>query len=334
MRVEASAPGKIVVSGEYAVLLGAPALVLALERRIRVRLRPGERYWHVTGLGFESESHHPLDVLLSARGLPNQDPGFLLQHVLRAIATAGHPLTSLPAGLSIEIDSSAGFRDGRKLGIGTSAAVCVALTAALLACLGVAAAPLPIALLAHWQSQNGRGSGLDVASSALGGLIRFEARSGVPDVQRVDWPRGVGALAVWTGASADTRDYIARFDAWRAGTVPPPLGALIDAARTTVAALPDSNAFVRELRTFAARLRDFDVAAALGIHSPAHRRLESLAGDAVVYKPSGAGGGDLGIACAFDTSALATFAARATAEGFLAMPLEVQQDGVQVSIDR
>ena len=33
MRVEASAPGKIVLCGDYAVLQGAPAVVLALQRR-------------------------------------------------------------------------------------------------------------------------------------------------------------------------------------------------------------------------------------------------------------------------------------------------------------
>ena len=36
MRVRATAPGKLVVLGEYAVLTGAPALVLAVDRQCQV----------------------------------------------------------------------------------------------------------------------------------------------------------------------------------------------------------------------------------------------------------------------------------------------------------
>jgi phosphomevalonate kinase len=150
----------------------------------------------------------------------------------------------------------------------------------------------------------------------------------------VTWPAGVAAVAIWTGTSADTRDYIDRFDAWRAGTVPEPLAVLVEAAGATAAALSDARAFMRQLRAFAARLRAFDEAAALGIHSAAHRRLRELAPDGVVYKPCGAGGGDLGIASALDASVLAAFVARAVAEGYSPLPLELEQDGVQVSIDR
>ena len=36
--IVASAPGKAVVSGEYAVLAGAPALIAALDRRVTCTL--------------------------------------------------------------------------------------------------------------------------------------------------------------------------------------------------------------------------------------------------------------------------------------------------------
>ena len=41
MTVVASAPGKIVLSGEYAVLFGAPAICLAVNRR-GARIKPGK----------------------------------------------------------------------------------------------------------------------------------------------------------------------------------------------------------------------------------------------------------------------------------------------------
>ncbi len=48
MPVTASAPGKLVLTGEYAVLEGAPAVVLAVSRRARVHLRDSEDAdWHI-----------------------------------------------------------------------------------------------------------------------------------------------------------------------------------------------------------------------------------------------------------------------------------------------
>ena len=38
MQLSASAPGKLILLGEYAVLAGAPALVMAVDRRARVTI--------------------------------------------------------------------------------------------------------------------------------------------------------------------------------------------------------------------------------------------------------------------------------------------------------
>src|SRR5262249_59369926 len=41
MTVRASAPGKLFLTGEWAVLRGAPALVAAVDRRVSVTIEPG-----------------------------------------------------------------------------------------------------------------------------------------------------------------------------------------------------------------------------------------------------------------------------------------------------
>jgi hypothetical protein len=54
--VQASAPGKLLLIGEYAVLDGAPALVMAVDRRVKVRLRrasSGTGWLSAAQLGFE-----------------------------------------------------------------------------------------------------------------------------------------------------------------------------------------------------------------------------------------------------------------------------------------
>ena len=333
MIVTATAPGKLVVSGEYAVLVGAPALVLALDRRVVVRLAPGERDWRFTSHGFTGSARHALSELLAPRDLPLDDPAYMGQHVLRTIAATGARI-DWPSSVDIELDSRAGFERGAKLGIGTSAAVCVALTAACCKHLAVDADVLTLALAAHARAQAGRGSGLDVASAHRGGLIRYARGAERPSIDSVAWPSGVHRLAIWTRESAVTVHYIERFDRWRLAQRRSSLDALVAAASTTAHALSDAASFVRELRGFSARLTEFDREAGLGVLSHAHRRLTEMAGNAVVYKPCGAGGGDLGLACSEDLAALAAFGAAAADKGFSPLQLEREQHGVDVSVSR
>ncbi|MDH5619728.1 MAG: hypothetical protein OEZ11_14015, partial [Gammaproteobacteria bacterium] len=57
MTVVASAPGKIVLSGEYAVLFGAPAICMAVNRRAFARVADSDdRECHVTTPGFSGEA--------------------------------------------------------------------------------------------------------------------------------------------------------------------------------------------------------------------------------------------------------------------------------------
>ena len=53
--IEYSAPGKAVVWGEYAVLEGAPALVMAVNRYATARVEPADGQWAAAApKGFES----------------------------------------------------------------------------------------------------------------------------------------------------------------------------------------------------------------------------------------------------------------------------------------
>jgi phosphomevalonate kinase len=332
--VEATAPGKLVLSGEYAVLAGAPALVLAVERRASVAIEPHGDGWCIVSRGFEGASRHTLDALTGATPIAPGDPARIVAHVLRAMTATGIPRAALPADASVEIDSRAGFHHGAKLGIGTSAAVATAVAAACLALAGTELeATLDVALAAHRALQGGKGSGLDVAAAHYGGLVRFERGASGIAVERRAWPDRLAILPVWTGSPADTRDYIARFDAYRAGRTDA-LTPLVDAARAVVAALPDAHAFMRELRAWNEQLLGLDRAADLGIFGTHHRRLYDLAPEGVVYKPCGAGGGDFGIACALDPEVLAGFEAAAAAAGHLPMRMEIAPHGVDVSITR
>lgn len=335
MKIVASAPGKLVVSGEYAVLVGAPALALCVNRRVTCTLIDGvTTAWRFTAKGFAGTAQHSRQRLAHGAPLANDDPGYLCQHIVRQLLAAGLG-AALPDHLDIEIDSRAGFYAGRKLGIGTSAAVCAAVTAALLTRCRSDLAPFPIAQAAHQQSQGGRGSGVDVAAACRGGFIRYarESMERSPQIERLDFPR-VAFAAVWTGVSAATRDHLQRFDTWCAGKRPAPLQALAVAANDVVNALPDAAKFVRQLRAYAEALQHLDHAAQLGIYSTPHRAMAAIGTtNGVVYKPCGAGGGDLGMAFALDAHAIESFAQAARAAGYEPLPLELDLHGITVGIE-
>jgi len=329
MNVAASAPGKIVVSGEYAVLVGAPALVAAVDRRTVCTLCDGTSGdWRFATHGFAPDATHTLADLV-ARELPRGDPAYLCAQVVRHLDVVGLSADDLPRHLFVDIDSRAGFAGGVKLGVGTSASVCVAFAAALAKLLGSAADVFPLAYVAHRAAQGGRGSGLDVAAACRGGLVRYTTQP-APIATRVVMP-AVAFTAIATDAAADTARQIASFDDWRRGGTPPALRELIDASTRVANAVTDASMFVRELRAYAAALRAFDDAADLGIYSAAHRALAELAErHGVVYKPCGAGGGDLGAAFALDRVALDAFSHAARAEGFAPLSLELDEHGFSV----
>src|SRR5262249_44537078 len=186
-----------------------------------------------------------------------------------------------------------------------------------------------LAYTAHRAAQGGRGSGIDIAGVARGGLVRYTTRP-TPRALRVPMP-DVAFAAVATRAAADPPQPIAPLAPWRAGDTPPVLATLIAASARVADAVTEPRAFVRELRAYSAALRALDETAGLGIYSAAHRTLVECADrSGVVYKPCGAGGGDLGAAFAIERAALDEFCRSARNAGFARLPLELDEHGITV----
>jgi mevalonate kinase len=102
----ASAPGKLVALGEYAVLDGAPALVLALDRYAQA------------GIGRSGDSHCHLQVRAPKVVDRRFAPGTTSGAALVDLVTAGIPLP-----WRAMLDSADFFEGPAKLGLGSSAAV-------------------------------------------------------------------------------------------------------------------------------------------------------------------------------------------------------------------
>ena len=314
----ASAPGKLVLAGEYAVLAGAPAVVAAIDRRVTCRISGrGAGAWSFRSRGFEARSTHSADTLPTASG----DPATLVGHALRRL---GIDPGSLPEHLGFEIDSRPCYRGNAKLGLGSSAAATVAVAAAVSA-LGGIECTLPQVLAIHRDLQGGSGSGLDVAAAFRGGVIRYQSGG----ARSIRLPDDIHCLFVYAGWATDTRDLVQRFDAWRDSGDPPQLRRLVECAE---AVAEPAGPFLDRLAEYVDALEALDRAAGIGIVSEPHAVAATLARrHGMLYKPCGAGGGDMGVALSKDDEALAAFGAAVAKAGLQVVSGSIDPVGVRVS---
>jgi len=293
----ARAPGKLVLSGAYAVLDGAPALVGAVDR-------------YVTA--------------------DSSRPASWIAREVEAAVRAG--LCARP----VDYDASA-LRSGdgaRKLGLGSSAAI---LVASALAAPGAAAPPvlsrawIEAAVSAHREAQGG-GSGIDVVASAEGGVV-YATRGSSSELSWRAWrvPDGL-RFTVWSlGSEASTKDLVARVRAWKAAdpaAYEAVVGPLAEQARVAAeaGAAEDVRAALEAQGRLLAALGD---GAGTPIFPAALIPLrEALAGRVAVL-PSGAGGGDVVLAVTVGALAAADRASLAAA-GLEAVACEVGAPGAAI----
>ncbi len=323
----ATAPGKLVLCGEYAVLDGAPAISAAVDRRARVALRESDGDIVVTTVGFQDDEYH---FRLGESGLePTREQGEL-PLVQAIVANAGLPPGT---GLGVELDTSAFFDAGIKLGLGSSAALTVALVNALAAFRGGDKnRPRSCGEMIHRHFQGGRGSGVDIATSAEGGLIRYSRQVRHESdrtttyswvLGRVNWPEGLEAAVLSSGVSASTPGKLAKLDSQDRLPIS---DALAGAAEHAADAWQGGEAdrVLEATGRFATTLADFSRAYHLDVYGAGHEALAELAAkQGLVYKPCGAGGGDIGVVLGDDATRVEDFVHAATDRGFTRLDCEL-----------
>lgn len=298
MSVVASAPGKIVLAGEYAVLWGAPAISMAIDRRALATVGSSDTdECRLTTPGFSGlGGYRIVDAVMGSERPP----------------------------LDLRLDTTAFAEGGRKIGIGSSAALTVALLAALRDSTDI----YEEAQSAHRRLQGDVGSGVDVASAVHGGLIEYE-REG-HSVRYLAWPGELRFRVIWTGVSASTTERIERVA--NQATKASRSALLLAAPRMRDAwAAGDTDAVLAEYVSYIGVLRQFSVDHDLGIFDAGHDELTDAAmADGLVYKPAGAGGGDVGILFGRDDAELDAFLQRRDALIHGVLPCALEPDGVRL----
>jgi phosphomevalonate kinase len=309
----ATAPGKLILTGEYAVLDGAPALVVAVDRRVVARVRGP---------------------------VPAGSSPFLVAVARELAVRRGDKDPAVRAAMGIAVDSSAFFQGTQKLGLGSSAAVTVAATALALAEVGVSDLReiLTVASAAHAAAQGAkgaRGSGADIAAAVHGGTLVFTTAH----TTKLHWPAEIRLVPFFTGASADTATLVARVAEARVAR-PTEVNAALAAVATASEAL--CNVATTRMKIAASVYVD-----GFRLAGVATERLATATGVALVpgcviaarsamhafggtAKTTGAGGGDIGIAVIPATVETDAVTRALVAAGCQPLRLSVDETGVDL----
>ncbi len=334
--VTVSAPGKLMLSGEWSVLEGAPCIVLAVGRKVYAKAKEAPemsvnlRDFNIkTGVGVEDGK------VKFAR----DDPRLAFTKHAMETATAYLQEKGIMAknfSLETTSDISAVKYRGRKMkmGFGSSAATVVAIIGAMLKLHGIGIeteeekeALFKLGIIAHYRAQGKIGSGFDVAASTFGGALaykRFDAKwleeelrhRGVLQVVEGKWPhfeahsvnlpQECELLVGFTGKSASTTELVKKIREFKERE-PGKYKAIIERIKRTthktVVALEMGNElqilrFISENRSLLKALSD---ASGANLEIEEHTKMAEIAQrHGAAAKLSGAGGGDCGIGLCFN----------------------------------
>jgi len=189
-----SAPGKLMLFGEHAVVHGRPCVVTAVDQRMYVEVQEngvGEFYLRAPDLGLK-EYMKPIDNL----------GGEQLPKAVRFAETVYKRfLEKYPQEKGIVVTTKSDFSSS--FGFGSSSAVSVALAKGLVALYGVEMSNQELFELCYGAvlEVQGVGSGFDVAAAIWGGTIYYVSPGKVIEPMKIDeLPLVVG----YTGVKADT----------------------------------------------------------------------------------------------------------------------------------
>ncbi|MBF0788266.1 MULTISPECIES: phosphomevalonate kinase [unclassified Streptococcus] len=353
--LEASAPGKLYLAGEYAVVeAGYPALIAAVDQCLFAKLRRAEIgsiystqqpelevAWSRRGNQICADFPKPYQLILSSMQV--------VEDYVRALGVEVDTLYRLEIRSDLDDEQS-----GTKYGLGSSGAVTVAVVKVLLSYYQQELAPIlvyKLAVLAQLRIAM-TGSFGDLAASSFGGMVAYHsvdrnwlkaAMTSLPilelvaqdwkelSIQALDLPKGLDLLVGWTGSAASTDQLVASMqdqlnqEAKEAihrqflRTNRACLEKLIRACQEN-----DKIAVREAIATNRQQLQDFSAGMGMMIETPQLYSLCQLAIDeGAVAKSSGAGGGDCGI-CLVDSPAQKERIAKAWEEaGITPLPLSI-----------
>lgn len=183
--IKIQVPGKLIIAGEYAILeTNQPGIVVGIDRYITARVVESDRYMFSQNQYAMNDLSFCLGKDGIVFGLNESKNSFIkdaMELAFSYLLSMGIDLRPFHISLDSSLDDT---RTGLKYGLGSSAAVVVAMIAAILQWnlqIDIASNKMllyKLAVLAHLKSQ-GNGSGIDIAAAVYGGWIYYVRYDGV-----------------------------------------------------------------------------------------------------------------------------------------------------------
>ncbi|MCF6160065.1 MAG: phosphomevalonate kinase [Furfurilactobacillus sp.] len=351
--ISVKAPGKLYIAGEYAVVeAGFPAIIVALNQFVTVTIEESKNFGTI-----ESEQYKETSVNWRRAGdelvFDNRDNPF--HYLLSAIRltesyarACGRELKFYHLSVNSQLDS----KDGKKFGLGSSAAVTVGTVKALCKFYQLPITKdtlFKLAAIAHLDVQ-GNGSLGDIAASVYGGWIAYHSfdhqwltakRDDLPliDLLALDWPglsvelltppADLRLLIGWTGSPASTSHLVDKVT-WAKSMDQLEYRTFLQSSRDCLNRMIQGfrdgaiDIIQRELRLNRKLLQHLSAFSHVPIETVALNSLCAIAEDhGGAAKTSGAGGGDCGIVLIDRHEAVDTLLQDWETQGITTLPLSV-----------
>ncbi|MDI6904236.1 MAG: mevalonate kinase [Candidatus Bathyarchaeia archaeon] len=227
MGVVASAPAKVILFGEHFVVYGAPAIVLAIDKRAyaKAELRDDKRLY-LRSVNLNLAGYFESGIFKAEQG--NAKEAKLKFEPLKLAVEKVLEIHGENVGLNIEVNSTVPVAAG----LGSSAAVAAAVTAAVGALLNVKMSKEDVFRISFEAEKivHGTPSGVDPAISTFGGTLLFQMDTGFKPLDvKADVPLVIGD----TGVKRSTRVQVAKVRDLK-DKYPRPVDPMMRAAREIV----------------------------------------------------------------------------------------------------
>ena len=354
MSVHVSVPGKLILIGEYAVLEGADALVASVNRYVNIDISgSGSDICEISS----NLTSIPLKFTIDSNGncIPKQSQSaellLTMNFALKILSKACSQIIDLGFPISpflIRIDTSQFYSGTNKLGLGSSSALTIALLVSIVNHLGIEkeifAKKYDIFHLAcdiHFKAQGNKGSGIDIAAGVFGGINVYNMnmlseKQCSKQISNVPAFSGLLILPIWSGVSSSTRKLLSQVEEYRFNhrkkyeEMMSRLSTLSNSGCVTYAGNNLSD-FLDIIADYYKVLMEFSMRSQIPIISDIHQKVAKIVyGSGGIYKPSGAGGGDIGIAFSDSEKIINNIVRELTHNNIQTLELGISETGVIV----
>ncbi|SRR3989344_2710593 len=322
-----SAPGKLMIAGEWSVLEpGNPCIVAAVDKRVHAEVHKSDK------LVIELKDFNKKTTgSFIGGGIKWDSDDKVFAFAKAAVETTLKFLGKTEAFRLVTYGSSDMEINGAKLGFGSSAAAIVAMNHAILRFFSYDDAKFTVKLyklgtIANYIAQGKVGSSFDIAASVYGNVLVYErfdpkwldvamVAKNIADIVSEKWPgfrakpmeipRGLKLLVAYSGKPASTTGMIEKMKQFKVKNAEEYVRIVSDI--TSIVQLltvkwTDNAAVMRAIKDNRQKLSELTQLSGVPVETEELKEMARLADEAGgAGKLSGAGGGDCGIALCFNS---------------------------------